>query len=142
MFKYYPNIIGKSLLEATRQKTISSVSKFRESGINEKPEEILLHIIAYAPPRTVGVWVREVMSPQSRQFLASLSAQNGRFDTSNWCIRHAAPCKGGHFLLIGMDEESHSRIQYPAKIYYYTDLLSFTFEPPPYQRGHPDGEAK
>ncbi|XP_035713833.1 uncharacterized protein LOC110857253 isoform X2 [Folsomia candida] len=97
---------------------------------------------AYAPPRTVGVWVREVMSPQSRQFLASLSAQNGRFDTSNWCIRHAAPCKGGHFLLIGMDEESHSRIQYPAKIYYYTDLLSFTFEPPPYQRGHPDGEAK
>jgi len=42
------------------------------------------------------------------------------------------------FLLIAEDEESFQRIQPPAHIYYYTDLLDFTFEPPP-PRGRGQG---
>lgn len=97
---------------------------------------------ARAPLRTVGVWVREKTAPQAGKFFKSLSVQNGGLDTSRWCIRCANPRGGGHFLLIGMGEESHSRIQPPARIYYYTDLLSFTFDPPPPKGGASEGGGK
>jgi hypothetical protein len=36
--------------------------------------------------------------------------------------------KGSHFVLVDIDEASYAAIQPPAKFYYYTRQLSFTFK--------------
>jgi len=97
---------------------------------------------ARVPTRTVGVWVREPTPPSPGIFFPAISRHNGGMDTSRWRIRCAMPSRGGHFLLIAMDEESFRRIQPPAHIYYYTDLLDFTFEPPPPRGREQEGKGK
>lgn len=81
------------------------------------------------PIRTVGAWIREPNPPRADNIFGTITKQNGGLDTSRWHLIKAIRKGPGHFVLMGMDEESVEKIKPPNKIYYYTDLLSFTFQP-------------
>ncbi len=81
--------------------------------------------------RTVGVWVREKSRPKPDEFFPTITIQNSGLDTSDWTIIHCSSSNGGQFLLIRMNKASHDAIQPPKKVYYFTDVLNFSFEPPP-----------
>jgi hypothetical protein len=77
----------------------------------------------------VGMWIADREPPNTTLLFYTIGKQNG-LNTSKWRIISATPVKGnkgGHFVLVEIDEASYVAIQPPAKFYYYTRQLSFIF---------------
>lgn len=80
------------------------------------------------PMMKVGMWIKEAVKPDPIRLFETISKQNGGLNTASWQMLSAQPTKGGHFLLVLMDEGSYQFIQPPYRIYYYEDRISFSFK--------------